>query len=179
MIELSSVMWLAVILSALLGFLRGWRAEVPVLVIPIAYIYVLLQFDSLIRAVGFLASISPYVWFILHVIGFFSTVWYFGYRGRRLIDDDGRIKLSSSASFLGALFGAVNGWLLMGTFWYLMDIHEYPLAPYITAPTLNSPSAEAIWMLPPVLFTGGIGSGNPDFLLVVGLFVLLLRVRSD
>jgi len=182
MIELSSVLWLVVMLSALLGFLRGWRAEVRVLFIPIGYIYVLLQFDALIRSFTILSGISAYIWFILHTVGFFTAVWYFGYRGRQLIATEGGryyVRLNSSASWLGALFGAINGWLLMGTFWYLMDVHGYPLAPYITAPALNSPSIQALWALPPVIFTGGISAGNPDFLLVAALFVLVLRLRVD
>jgi hypothetical protein len=177
MIELSSVLWLAVMLSGLLGFLRGWREEIQVMVIPIAYIYLLIQFDLFVRAIGFLANISTNVWFILHVIGFLGTTWYFGYRGHRIVDPRyGRF--NSSASWLGALFGALNGWLLMGTFWYLMDIHEYPLTPYITAPSITSPSADAVWALPPVLFTGGISAGNPDFLLVVVLIAILIRFRA-
>jgi len=182
MIELSSVMWLAVMLSGLLGFLRGWRAEVRVLFIPIAYIYVLLQLDAIIRAFTLLVGVSSYVWFILHSVGFFVTVWYFGYRGRQLIDTEGEryyVRLNSSSSWLGALFGGINGWLMMGTFWYLMDVHGYPLAPYITAPGLNSPSVQALWALPPVIFTGGISAGNPDFLLIAALFVLAMRLRSD
>lgn len=182
MIELSSVLWLAVMLSALLGFLRGWRSEVRVLFIPIAYIYVLLQLDALIRSFTLFANFSSYVWFVLHSVGFFTAVWYFGYRGRQLIDnEDGRyyVRLNSSASWLGALFGGLNGWLMMGTFWYLMDIHGYPLAPYITAPLLNSPSVQALWSLPPVIFTGGLSAGNPDFLLVTALGILVLRLRAD
>lgn len=182
MIELSSVLWLAVMLSALLGFLRGWRAEVRVLFIPIAYIYALLQFDALIRSFSIFANFSSYVWFILHSVGFFVAVWYFGYRGRQLIDtENGRayVKLNSATSWLGALFGAVNGWLMMGTFWYLMDIHGYPLTPYITAPTLTSPSVDALWALPPVIFTGGLAGGNPDFLLIAALGVLVLRLRVN
>lgn len=177
MIELSSVLWLSVLLFGLLGFLRGWREEAPVFVVPLAYTYVLIQFDSFIRAYGFFANIDTYVWFVLHLIAFGSSVWYFGYRGHQFSDPQfGRF--NSSASWLGALFGGVNGWLVVGTFWYLMDLHEYPLAPYITAPALGSPSAESVWALPAVLFTGGLGSGNPDFLLIIVIAAFLLRVRG-
>ena len=109
-------------------------------------------------------------------------VIYYGYTLRQApVDNQGRrlqIKFNSSASWLGALFGAINGWLVAGTIWYLMDINEYPLSPFIIAPAINSPSADALGTLPVVLFTGGLSGGSVSFLLVVAIAAIALSATS-
>lgn len=76
------------------------------------------------------------------------------------------------------LFGGINGWLIAGTAWFLMDINEYPLSPFIVAPSATSPTALALGMNPVVLLTGGLGGGAPTFLLIAALAALVLAATS-
>lgn len=181
MIELSSLMWFTALLTGISGFLRGWRYEVPVMAAALMGIFLLLQADVLLRSIPFLSGTGREVTFTVQIVLFLFAI-YVGYTTRRApVDDQGRriaIKLNSSASFLGVLFGAINGWLIMGTIWYLMDINEYPLSPFIIAPAVNSPSASALGSLPVILFTGGLNGGSVGFLLVVAIAAIALSATS-
>lgn len=181
MIELSSLMWFVALLTSVFGFLRGWRREVPVIAAALMGIFIILQIDVMLRAIPFIASTGREVSFSIQVL-LFSLMIYFGYTRRQApVDNQGRrlhIKFNSSASWLGALFGAINGWLVAGTIWYLMDINEYPLSPFIIAPAVNSPSADALGTLPVLLFTGGLSGGSVGFLLVVAIAAFALSATS-
>jgi hypothetical protein len=181
MIELSSLMWFVAILTAIFGFLRGWRREVPVIASALMGIFLLLQLDVLLRAIPFISGTGREITFSIQTI-LFMLIIYYGYTLRQApVDNQGRrlqIKFNSSASWLGALFGAINGWLVAGTIWYLMDINEYPLSPFIIAPAVNSPSADALGTLPVILFTGGLSGGSVSFLLVVAIAAIALSATS-
>lgn len=181
MIELSSLMWFTAILTGIFGFLRGWRREVPVTATVLMSIFLLIQGDVLLRSIPFLSGMGREITFAIQLVLFLFALYY-GYTSRVVTSDEqGRnvaLRLNSSASFLGALFGAINGWLTMGTVWYLMDINEYPLSPFIIAPAVNSPSAGALGSLPAVLFTGGLNGGSVSFLLVVAIAAIALSATS-
>lgn len=181
MIELSSLMWFVAVLTAIFGFLRGWRREVPVIAASLLGIFLLLQADVLLRSIPFLSATGREVTFTIQVT-LFMLVVYIGYTLRQApVNEQGyvvQIKFNSSASWLGLLFGAINGWLVAGTIWYLMDINEYPLSPFIIAPATDSPSAAALNSLPVVLFTGGLNGGSVGFLLVVAIAAIALSATS-
>ncbi len=174
-------MWFTAILTAVFGFLRGWRREVPVMAAALMGIFILIQADVLLRSVPFLSGTGREVTFAIQTLLFLLMI-YVGYTLRQApVDDQGRrvqLKLNSSASWLGLLFGGINGWLVAGTVWYLMDINEYPLSPFIIAPAVNSPSANALGSLPVVLFTGGLSGGSVSFLLVVAIAAIALSATS-
>ena len=80
---------------------------------------------------------------------------------------------------LGALAGGVNGYLIFGTIWYLLDINrlatgQYPLDPYIVAPIAGTPSAGTVPNLPLYLLTNNGANGDLLSLLVIGLFIWVL-----
>jgi hypothetical protein len=84
---------------------------------------------------------------------------------------------------LGGLMGFVNGYLIMGTLWYFLDINRisdgnlYPLDPYVVAPPPGSPSAEVLSTLPLYVLGGGpAGSGDLLALAVIALFLVVLVV---
>ena len=73
------------------------------------------------------------------------------------------------------MMGFINGYLIGGALWYLLDINEYPLAQFVTAPSLNSPSALSLnWM--PLVLIGGGASGTGDILAVAVIFFLFIVV---
>ncbi|MDZ4763043.1 MAG: hypothetical protein SGI73_00730 [Chloroflexota bacterium] len=176
MIQLSGVLWTMAIFFGIIGFLRGWNKEVISTAGIILGLFALFQFDSLIRGT-LLVSVSRDQVFVIQTIIFLLIV-FFAYQTRQFGSSGGagaagRDKLQSSV--LGALLGAVNGYLIWGTIWYFMDINEYPLAPLVIAPAPGSLSDQTRDILPLVILGGGPG-GNGDVLAiaVIVLFVLVL-----
>lgn len=56
---------------------------------------------------------------------------------------------------LGAVFGGFNGYLVVGSLWYLMDQLEYPLDPLFAQPLIGSDSAAFVDNLPLVWLQQG------------------------
>jgi hypothetical protein len=71
---------------------------------------------------------------------------------------------------LGLVIGAVNGYLVFGSIWYYLDVTQYPLSPYITAPVPGSASAAMVSALPLVFLV----QGNLLTVLVIVLFLFVI-----
>lgn len=177
MIQLVGVMWMMAIFFAIIGFLRGINKEIISMSGIILALFALFQFDQYIR--GTLLVNVPLAQVFLFQAGLFVAVVFFAYQTRALglegKTGDGRNTLQTG--ILGGMLGFVNGYLIWGSLWYFMDINQYPLAPYIIAPAPNSPSANALNILPLVILGGGVG-GSGDFLAVavIVLFLIVLIV---
>lgn len=177
MIQLSGVLWTMSIFFGIIGFLRGWNKEVISTAGIILGLFALFQFDSLIRGTLLVNVSRDQVFFVQSVI--FILIVFFAYQTRQFSfgggggGGQGRDKLQSSV--LGAILGAINGYLIWGTIWYFMDINEYPLAPLVIAPAPGSLSDQARDILPLVILGGGpAGSGDFLAIAVIILFVLVL-----
>lgn len=179
MIQLSAVMITMAIFFAIIGFLRGWNKELISMAGIILGLFALFQFDNLVRGV-LLAGVSrDQVFFVQAAI--FVVVVFFAYQTRALFAEErgrggeGRDNLQESV--LGALLGFLNGYLIWGSLWYFMDINEYPLSPWIIAPSPGSPSDQARDLLPLVILGGGVnGSGDLLAVAVIVLFLFVLIV---
>lgn len=178
MIELSAVLVMMSIFFAIIGFMRGWNREIVSTAGVVLGLFALFQFDALLRGT-LLANVNRDQVFLVQTAIFVAIV-YFAYQTRSVMGADiarreGRDSLQESV--LGALLGALNGYLVWGSIWYFMDINEYPLAPYVVAPSPGSASAQTQNILPLVLLGGGLG-GNGDLLavavIVLFVFVLIL-----
>jgi hypothetical protein len=172
MIELYSMMWVIAAFAAVLGFLRGWNKELVVTAGAVLGMFMLFQFDSLLRGVVLMSLPRDQVFFIQ--AGLFMLVVYLSYQ-TRMAGFGERRDSGVQSGILGGLVGFLNGYLIMGTLWYFLDINEYPLSPMILAPGPNSPSAQNVGTIPMVLLSGGV-SGSGDFLaiIVIGLFLLVI-----
>lgn len=177
MIQLVGVMWMMAIFFGIIGFLRGINKEIISMSGIILALFALFQFDQYIR--GTLLANVPLAQVFIFQSGLFVLVTFFAYQTRALgLENkapDGRNNLQSS--ILGGMLGLVNGYLIWGSIWYFMDINQYPLAPYVVAPSVGSPSADALGFLPLVILGGGVG-GSGDFLAVavIVLFLIVLIV---
>lgn len=178
MIELSAILVLFSIFFAFIGFIRGWNREIVSTAGVVLGLFALFQFDSLLRGT-LLANVSRDQVFLVQS-GIFIAIVFFAYQTRTVMGADlaraqGRDSLQESV--LGGLLGALNGYLIWGSLWYFMDINEYPLAPYVVAPSPGSPSAQTQTILPLVLLGGG-PAGNGDLLavavIILFVFVLIL-----
>lgn len=182
MIQLSLLLWVMALLFAYIGFTRGWNKEVIATSGIILGLFALFQFDDLLRNT-LLANVSPDMVFAVQAAIFVGIV-FFAYQTRALIGSevtrarsggDGRDNLQ--ASVLGGVVGFINGYLIWGTLWYFMDITNYPLQPYISAPLPGTASANFVDSLPLYLLAGGPGgTGNLLAAAVIGLFLIVLIV---
>lgn len=174
MIQLFSLMWILAIFFGMIGFMRGWNREIIALAGILLGMFALFQLDALIRGVLLLGF--PRNQAFLIQIGIFLVIVFFSYQNRTFVSDR-QVKLDTQEGILGAFVGFVNGYVIGGSLWYFIDINEYPFAPHIIAPAINSPSAERIGYMPLVMLSGGVG-GSGDLLLVavIVLFLLVLVV---
>lgn len=171
MIQLSSLMWAAAIFFAVIGFLRGWNRELIATAGIILATFALFQFDGLLRGSLFLLARVDDVFLFQAIV--FSVVVFIAYQSRAIGERRGA--RSWQTGLLGALVGFLNGYLIGGAIWYLLDINEYPLAPLVTAPGPGSPSAQSITMMPMVLLSGGL-SGSGDSITIAVIVVLMIVV---
>ncbi len=179
MIELVALLFIMTVLWAVFGYFRGFNRELIATAGIILAIFALFQFDSLLRTT-LLGNVSTDQVFIIQTL-IFIVIVFFAYQTRTFFGRDvqrmreGRD--TSQSSVLGAIMGAINGYLIWGTIWYFMDINEYPLSPYIIAPGVGTASDQATSILPLVLLGGG-PTGNGDLLavLVIVMFIIVLAL---
>jgi hypothetical protein len=173
MIQLYSLMWVIAVFAAVIGFLRGWNREVIVTAGVVLAMFMLFQFDSLIRGTVLVGLGRDQVFFIQ--AGLFMLIVYFAYRTRSFSDNPARSRPGMQESILGAFVGFANGYLIGGMLWYFLDINEYPFPNLFTAPPPGSPSVQALSTIPMVVASGGV-TGTGDFLavVVIGLFLLVI-----
>lgn len=173
MIELSSFLWMMIFVFAVIGYMRGWTKELIATAGIVLALFTLKQFEALVidpltdgrQAPKFYLQAA-----ILLLLAFFA----YQTPPERLARG-GTIRNpreSLQDGILGALVGALNGYLLIGSLWWYMDNLEYPLSPFITPVAPGSPSAEMVdalplsWMLSA---DGGLLS-----LVMIGLFIFVI-----
>lgn len=173
MITLFSLMWVFALFFAFLGFLRGWNQELVATAGILLGLFAILQFDGLLR--GTLFFTLPRDQIFLIEAGVFGAIVFIVYQAREVRGARRRTQDNWQSAILGVMMGFFNGYLVGGGLWYLLDINEYPLSQFITAPALNSPSATSLNLMPLMLIGGG-ASGTGDLLAVVVIFFLFLVV---
>jgi hypothetical protein len=178
MIQLSALLWGFSLLFAVIGYMRGLPKELISLAGIVLALFALFQFDVPLRDV-LLVNVPAGQKFFIQVIIFCGIV-FFAYQsralGRRLNvpqNQEGRDAFQTTV--LGAIVGFINGYCIWGSIWYFMHINNYPLSPFIVAPTPGTPSADVINALPLYVLAGGPG-GDAGLLslIVVILFVIVL-----
>lgn len=149
MIELSTLLWMMIIVFAVIGYMRGWTKELIATAGIVLALFALKQFESLLIDPLTDGRQAPKFWLqaiILLVLAFFA----YQTPPERLARG-GTIRNTRETlqdGILGALVGALNGYLLFGSLWWYMDNLEYPLSPHITPVVPGSPSAEMVDALP-------------------------------
>ena len=142
MIELIAVFYFAVLLFGVIGAIRGWVREVQATAAAILAMFIIEQ-------------ISPFVWAILvertpvemlaaeplgtlrRLVMFKAAILFivvfFGYQGPLLIQSATSRRTSANKpresvqeGILGAMVGALNGYLIIGALWWYVHVAEYP-----------------------------------------------------
>ena len=126
MISLVAVFWMYVVLFAVIGMLRGWAKELLVgfaVVVAVALNFLLKTYAPMVKN---LPEDDLTLFWVRIIV--FGTLVYFGYQTvisiARLQAGARRERLQDS--LFGLFLGAVNGYLIAGSFWYYWDAANYP-----------------------------------------------------
>jgi uncharacterized membrane protein required for colicin V production len=199
MISLGTWFWLMVAFFALIGMMRGWTREIIVTSALVLSLFFLNQWgDRLVSWVGItdpiLLTVDPLAgrrrqFYILTLVHLFFVFW--GYQGPTLagsrLNERLRVRDSLQDKVLGAIVGAINGYLIFGTIWTFLEYtvvasgQWLPLDPNATYPfstaVLTRPGVEMdlaglIGNLPLPLLAPYL----PFLVVVVFLFVIIVMI---
>lgn len=136
MISLQFIFFFMVIFFAMIGYMRGWQREVIALSGLLAAVAMLHQFgDSLTGLIGSLTGgpnlVDPYAvrrqQFWIQTV-FIVIVAFFSYQVVARLADQAmggrlgeRLRSGLERRILGALVGAINGYLLIGSLWGFLE----------------------------------------------------------
>lgn len=135
MMSLTAVFWMYVIFFGIVGGMRGWAKEILVVFAMILALFV----DTLLKTFvpGFdlaLTAQGAPARFVVRAV-FFTLLAFFGYESPALSGFIGakarREKFQDI--MLGAVLGAINGYLIFGTIWFYMHDANYPI-PQVVSP---------------------------------------------
>jgi len=175
MMTLTFAFWMYVALFAVIGAMRGWAKELLVtfgVILGLFIIGVLERFAPQSLRVFLLTNDTPQFWIRTSVV---LALVFFGYQTPNIpkIPKGRFMREKLSDSLLGFFLGALNGFLIVGTLWYFMDISGYPFTPHIQRPTTE---IALLNYLPPKYL---IASNSPIIYFVVAvafLFVLVVFI---
>lgn len=174
MISLMTVFWTYIMLFSAIGAFRGWAKEILVMFSLIVAMYINIIVTTYVEDVGvYLLTMPAANRFAIRAVLFIALAL-FGYQSPVISSGLGakarREKFQDL--LLGAGFGALNGYLLVGTLWFYLAEANYPISGITPPdPILNPEVIEFMGKLPPELL------GIPLIHFVVGLvFVFLLVV---
>ncbi len=173
MIQLSSFMIMMIGLFGIIGFLRGWVKELIATAGIVLALFAIRQLEPLL--IDPLTDNEQTPKFYLEAI-FLLGMAFFAYQTPPETLSRGKKGSSNREGFqdgvLGTLVGMFNGYLVIGSLWYYMDVLEYPLSPHIAAAAPNTPSADLIDILPLTWML--TGDGSLLSIMMIGLFVFVI-----
>lgn len=150
MISFSVFFWTFIVLFALIGVLRGWGKELLVMFSLILALSIIQLIQAYVPSASWpLASGNPQTQFFL----WSAVIAMFALSGYHI---PGTYKLTASHShghrlqdrLLGGIIGACNGYLLIGTIWFYLDMTNYPFsAEHMTPP--GDAAQKIVALLPP------------------------------
>ncbi|WP_420208802.1 CvpA family protein [Candidatus Electronema sp. JC] len=154
MISLSVIFWTFIVLFALIGALRGWSKELLVMFSIILALFIIQVVQSYVPLVSRMLASSDargqfFLWSL--AVCFFA---FFGYHAPT-VNKLASVKLMTPRDrlqdwLLGGILGACNGYLLVGTILYYLDMTGYPFPEaHISPPKQGDAVVKLISLLPP------------------------------
>lgn len=176
MISIIYVFWMYVILFAIIGMLRGWAKELLVgfaVVVAVALNFLLHTYAPMVNKLP--ENDLTLFWVRIIVLG---AMTYFGYQTvisvARLQAGARRERLQDS--LFGLFLGAINGYLVTGTFWSYWAAANYPGGFYQSVENnaaVQRTIAAMLEYMPPHL----LGSPGIYFaVIIVLIFILVVYV---
>lgn len=152
MVGLDVLFWMFVFVFSLIGLNRGWAKELMVtfaVMLAIFVITVLQIFEPQIITALSVNNSSALFWFRSAIL---VVLVFFGYQTPSIAKLAGNTKFARERlqdALLGMFLGAINGYLVIGTLWYFLNVAQYPFRSIITPPSPESAAAQLIPLLPP------------------------------
>jgi hypothetical protein len=189
MIPLESLWIVLTLLFAVIGVVRGFLKELGVTIVLIATLFGLdrliplleqLIRDGKLQAIGLkpftdnAATNQPTNLLLMAIFGLLMLAAVFiAYQGETLAYEGSNPKFPVG-TLLGGLVGGVNGYLITGTVWWILDHYHYPVG--TTAMQLTPFATEFVknGLLPIDLLGSGVQSVDSLGLLPVILVVLII-----
>jgi uncharacterized membrane protein required for colicin V production len=176
MMSLAYILWMYVFLFAIVGALRGWVKELIVsfsVILALALSYLLRKYVPVVSGMG---DDSPDLFWIRSVILGFLV--FFGYQTVALVPH-----LQSKAVrervvdwLFGAVLGAVNGFLIAGSFLFYLALNNYQVAPNAIIPPTGA-AADAMKQLLPILPPHWLGEPWIYFAVILSfIFVIVVYI---
>lgn len=127
MVNIFFVFYLLIALFGVIGAMRGWAKEILVTTSIILALALITVLETLVPLTGPLIRNSPpKTQFAIHAI-LVGLMVFFGYQSPNLPTFAGKTRSDRVQDWLlGFFLGAINGYLIVGTFWYYVHIIEYP-----------------------------------------------------
>jgi uncharacterized membrane protein required for colicin V production len=190
MVEIQQLFLILIVVMGIIGMVRGFLKELGVTLVLIATLFALDRLIPIINGFinsggfGFLGlgpvpetqSTDNLLFMIFGVMMVAAT--YIAYQGETL-SYEGNNPKGIVGSLLGFLIGAVNGYLLFGTIWWLMNFYQYPFNLVATPLPEGAQQIIASGLLPLELLGGGAVAldswGLLPFILI--LLVILKVIR--
>jgi hypothetical protein len=188
MVEIQQLFVILIVVMGVIGMVRGFLKELGVTLVLIATLFALDRLIPIINnfiaggGFGFL-GLTPdtegarnLLFLVFSAIMIAAT--YIAYQGETLTYEGNNPK-GIVGSLLGFLIGAVNGYLLFGTIWWLLNAYQYPFG--LVAQPMPEAAQQIIasGLLPLELLGGGAVAldswGLLPFILI--LLVILKVIR--
>lgn len=177
MLDLRIIVVIAMLIFMYVGSRRGFSLEIISTAGILLALFGLHRFDEFLRnnllqnGSSLLHLIFQLLLFIVFVFAAYHTR---AVIGSRAMASHSGVTLSKRSNVqegvLGGLIGAINGYLIGGSFWYFLHINDYPI--WKEGQTRVSP--ETIRLLPlNLLADGPAGNGEILTLMVIGVFLVV------
>ena len=174
MMSIVYLFWLFVILFGIVGLMRGWAKELLVafsVILALALNHVLRRYIPIAQG---LPETDESLFWVRTII--LLVLVYFGYQTvisiSHLASRAARERLQDS--IFGAIMGALNGYLVVGTILFYMHIADYPFPDVISRPAdpelLQTVNQMMLYMPPQLLGEPGI------YFAIIIAFVFVLVV---
>lgn len=144
MMSLAYVFYMFVVLAMIIGAMRGWAKELLVIFSAVLGLFIIMVFQTYI---GIYQSIiingTPTTEFWTRTI-IMLLMAFFGYQTPRITRFQAAARREAARDMiLGAVFGGLNGYLVIGSIWSFLDkvgYHNFPKV--FLAPDPSSPMGE-------------------------------------
>ena len=165
MVSLHVFVWIFIVIFFIIGYSRGIKRELLVTSAIILALYMTTILETYVGAIKEAAALSVggsifwmriLIFLILIIAGYQVPNIPQAASGSRFI------KAAPQDGILGAILGAINGFLLFGTIWFYVDKAGYPSFLSVTAPDLGTEIGQIaskylgflppLWLGPPYVY---------------------------
>ena len=145
MVTLDFFFFFMIVLFSIIGSMRGWAKEMLVAFSVILAIFIVSVVEDLVPSLIVqitLAGSLAYFWVRALLL---LILVFFGYQTPNLPKfSSGKFARERLQDvLLGAILGALNGFLVIGTLWYYMHTAGYPFQPKVVPPIQDGITADA------------------------------------